>query len=89
MVCPFLNRLRDGLNNWLVPRFGENLVLDFDKDGIEALSEDQEALWNRVSQSEFLTVNEKRRMVGFDDMTGGDILSLQPDSKPNSESESS
>ncbi|MZH02496.1 MAG: phage portal protein, partial [Nitrospinae bacterium] len=65
VVWPFLNRLRDGFNNWLVPGFGENLFLDYDKDGIEALSEDQEALWNRVNQSEFLTINEKRRMVGF------------------------
>ena len=88
VVCPFLNRLRDGFNNWLVPYFGEDLVLDFDKDGIEALSEDQEALWNRVNKSEFLTVNEKRRMVGFDDLTGRDLLSLNPELNPNSESES-
>jgi len=76
VVCPLLNRIRDGFNNWLVPKFGENLVLDYDKDSIEALSEDQEALWNRVNQSEFLTVNEKRRMVGFDDLSGGDVFSL-------------
>lgn len=88
VVFPFLNRLRDGLNNWLVPRFGENLLLDFDKDGIEALSEDQEALWNRVNQSEFLTVNEKRRMVGFDDVDGGDFLSLNRDVNANTGSES-
>ena len=87
VVCPFLSRLRDGLNNWLVPRFGEDLVLDYDKDGIEALSEDQEALWNHVNQSEFLTVNEKRRMVGFDDVSGGDLLSLNRDVNPSSESE--
>ncbi|MEK9627842.1 MAG: phage portal protein [Nitrospinota bacterium] len=74
VVCPFLNRLRDALNNWLVPRFGKDLFLDFNKDGIEALSEDQEALWNRVNQSDFLTLNEKRRMVGFDDVPGGDKL---------------
>lgn len=87
VVCPFLNRLRDGLNNWLVPRFGDDLFLDYDKDGIEALSEDQEALWNRVNQCEFLTVNEKRHMVGFDDVTDGDRLSLNH--YPNSGSESS
>ncbi len=87
VVCPFLNRLRDGFNNWLVPRFGENLILDYDKDGIEALSEDQEALWNRVNQSEFLTVNEKRRMVGFDDVADGDKILLNH--RPNSRSESS
>ncbi len=88
VVLPFLSRLRDGLNNWLVPRFGENLLLDYDKDGIEALSEDQEALWNRVNQSEILTVNEKRRMVGFDDVPGGDVLLLNRDVNPSSESES-
>jgi HK97 family phage portal protein len=87
VVCPFLKRLRDGFNNWLVPRFGDDLTLDFDKDGIEALSEDQEALWNRVNQSEILTVNEKRRMVGFDDVMGGDLLSFNRDMKPNTESE--
>ncbi|MBL7020702.1 MAG: phage portal protein [Nitrospinaceae bacterium] len=86
VVCPFLNRLRDGFNNWLVPNFGENLTLDYDKDGIEALSEDQEALWNRVNQTEFLTVNEKRRMVGFDDVPDGNTLSLNR--QPNSGSES-
>jgi HK97 family phage portal protein len=41
VVCPLLNRFRDALNNWLVPQFGENLLLDYNKDGIEALSEDQ------------------------------------------------
>ncbi len=86
VVCPFLNRLRDGFNNWLVPRFGENLILDYDKAGIEALSEDQEALWNRVNQSEFLTVNEKRRMVGFDDAPGGDKFSLTRHQNSGSES---
>lgn len=75
VVCPVLSRFRDALNNWIVPRFGENLLLDYNKDGIEALSEDQEALWNRVNQSDFLTLNEKRRMVGFDDIPQGDQLS--------------
>ena len=72
VVCPLLIRFWDALNNWLVPQFGENLLLDYYKDGIEALSEDQEALWNRVNQSEILTLNQKRRMVGFDDVSGGD-----------------
>jgi len=74
VICPFLNRFRDALNNWLVLRFGENLLLDYNKDGIEALSEDQEALWNRVNQSDFLTLNEKRGMVGFDNVPGGDQI---------------
>ncbi len=74
VVCPALNRLRDALNNWLIPRFGDDLLLDYDKDGIEALSDDQESLWRRANTSRFLTLNEKRRMVGFDDIPGADVL---------------
>lgn len=74
VVCPALNRLRDALNNWLIPRFGDDLLLDYDKDGIEALSDDQDSLWRRANTSRFLTLNEKRRMVGFDDIPGADVL---------------
>jgi HK97 family phage portal protein len=71
VVCPALNRLRDVFNNWLTPRFGDDLLLEYDKDGIEALSEDQESLWRRANTSRFLTLNEKRRMVGFEDLPDG------------------
>jgi HK97 family phage portal protein len=74
VVCPALNRLRDAFNNWLTPRFGKDLFLDYDKDGIEALSEDQESLWKRANDSHFLTINEKRHLVGFEQLPGGDVL---------------
>jgi HK97 family phage portal protein len=74
VVCPALNRLRDAFNNWLTPRFGKDLFLDYDKDRIEALSEDQESLWKRANDSRFLTLNEKRRLVGFEDLPGGDVF---------------
>jgi len=74
VVCPALNRLRDAFNNLLTPRFGKDLFLDYDKDKIEALSEDQESLWKRANDSQFLTLNEKRNMVGFADIPGGDGL---------------
>ncbi len=82
VVCPALNRFRDALNTWLTPRFGKELYLDFDKDRIEALSEDQDALWNRAGASPFLTLNEKRRMVGFDDLPGGDTLETPRPARP-------
>jgi len=98
VVLPALTRLRDGLNHWLTPRFGDNLLLDIDKDGIEALSEDRDSLWARANTSEFLTINEKRRMTGYDDIEGGDTLfvslgklplddatSYRDDSPPNSD----
>ncbi len=72
VICPALNRLRDSLNNWLTPKFGTDLFLDYSKENIEALSEDVDALWRRARTSDFLTVNEKRRLVGFNDIEGGD-----------------
>lgn len=74
VICPALNRLRDQFNTLLTPKFGQNLFLDYDKDKIEALSEDQESLWKRANDSKFLTVNEKRHLVGFDTIPGGDEL---------------
>jgi HK97 family phage portal protein len=73
-VLPFLDRFRDDLNNWLTPRFGEGLRLDYDKDQIEALQEDQTQLWQRVEQSTVLTINEKRAALGYDDLPNGDEL---------------
>jgi HK97 family phage portal protein len=65
-VCPALTRLIDGMNASIVPAFGDDLVLAMNKDGIEALSEDQESLWKRANESQFLTVNEKRALVGYE-----------------------
>lgn len=80
VVLPALSRLRDSLNTWLTPRFGDGLMLNYNRNGIEALSEDQTALWQRVNDSRFLTLNEQRALVGYEALTDGDVLS-QP-SKP-------
>ncbi len=74
VICPALNRLRDSLNHWLTPKFGADLFLDYSKENIEALSEDVDALWRRARTSDFLTINEKRRLVGFNDIEDGDSL---------------
>ncbi len=76
VVCPVLSRLRDGLNQWLSPRYGPEWTLEYDRDSIPALAEDQESLWNRANQSDFLTVNEKRRMVGYGELSDGDSLTF-------------
>ncbi len=81
VVCPALNRLRDAFNNGLTPKFGKDLILDYDKDKIEALSEDQESLWRRANDSRFLTINEKRHLVGFESISEGDVL-LPDQSEP-------
>ena len=71
VVLPALARLTDALNSWLVPRFGDGLSLEIDRSGIEALSEETAALWERAGASTFLTVNEQRQMVGYDPLPDG------------------
>lgn len=73
-VLPLLNRLKDELNNWLVPKFGEDLYIDYDLDKIEALSPRRQQVWDRVNSAGFLTANEKRDALGYDPVAGGDTL---------------
>lgn len=76
VVLPALRRLRDAFNNWLVPRFGDKLALDINTDKVEAMSEDRDSLWERVTKSDFLTVNEKREIIGYEAIKGGDVVML-------------
>jgi HK97 family phage portal protein len=71
-VLPWLYKLRDELNNWLVPQFGDDLRLDIDEDAISALGSKREAKWEKVNQADFLTINEKREAVGYEPVKGGD-----------------
>ena len=73
-IIPMLEHLMDELNLWLSPLFGNNLRLGFDIDGIPALSEKREAYWDKISQANFLTLNEKRQAVGYSPLPGGDVL---------------
>jgi HK97 family phage portal protein len=69
-VLPLASRVGAALARWLAPE----LRLDVDTDRIDALSPDRAALWTRVTAAPFLTVNEKRAMVGFGPVAGGDRL---------------
>ncbi|MDO9414038.1 MAG: phage portal protein [Pseudolabrys sp.] len=74
-VLPLANRIGASLTQWLSPSFGEGLALVVDSDRIEALSADRAALWERITNAPFLTVNEKRAGVGYGAVAGGDTLS--------------
>lgn len=68
-VLPLMDYLKDAFNNWLVPLWGDNLYLDYDKDLIEALQEDQDRLYNRMFGAVdrgIITRNEARWMLGFE-----------------------
>jgi phage portal protein BeeE len=62
------------LTRWLSPRCGDALRLDFNIDAVEALAMAREAVWNKLSAADFLTVNEKRAAAGYSPVPGGDAL---------------
>jgi HK97 family phage portal protein len=72
-VLPFANRIGAALAHWLVPAFGQVRVIA-DADQIDALSVDRAALWSRITDAPFLTLNEKRAVVGYGPLEGGDRL---------------
>lgn len=74
-IIPLLEFLVDELNLWLCPFFSETLYLSYDTDSIPALAQRREAVWNKIQQADFLTINEKRDAVGYSPLPGGDILS--------------
>jgi HK97 family phage portal protein len=73
-VLPLAQRIACALSYWLAPAFGEGLALAVDTDRIEALSPDRAALWERVSNAPFLTVNEQRIATGYGPIEGGDVF---------------
>lgn len=73
-VLPLADVMRDGFNNWLTPRFGNRLYVDYDRDKIEALQEDRGAKYVYINNAKVLTVNEKREALGYEQIDGGDVI---------------
>ena len=64
-VIPELNKIRDELNRWLVPSFGENLYLDFDYSNIAELQEEMDSVVKQMASAWWTTPNEKRQAMNF------------------------
>ena len=82
-VLPLAGKACQALNHWLGPRFGPGLRLWYDADQVEALAHDRDALWARVGQAAFLTINEKRAATGYAPVEGGDSLDGQKEHNRN------
>lgn len=70
-VLPLASRVAGMFSGWLSAHFGGPLRLCHDRDAIEALSVDREALWKRINEAEFLTDDEKREAVGYGPAANG------------------
>jgi len=73
-LIPLLDKIADSMSNWLSYLFKEDIIIDFDSDGISALTEKRENLWAKISNANFMTLNEKRAFVGLPRIEGGDII---------------
>lgn len=65
-VIPHLDRVRSAYNRKLASRFGDRYALDYDRDLIDAIQEERDKMWNRVRQANWISVNEKRDLTGYD-----------------------
>jgi HK97 family phage portal protein len=76
-IIPLLDHMCDEFNHWLLPKFDEDdLYLDFDIESIPALAPRREKTWKQISEVSFLTVNEKRRALGYEPIKNGDRLEI-------------
>lgn len=64
-VIPQLNKVRDELNRWLAPKYGDNVCIDFDYSSIAELQEESEKIVAQMSASWWLTPNEKREAMSY------------------------
>ena len=80
-VLPTMDMIQDDFNWWLVPKYGKNLRLEYNRDAIEALSENRGEVWASAIEAVkagVLTPNEAREIMQYDDIEGGDELRPQP-----------
>lgn len=71
-VIPLLTHFIGEVNNWF---FSESdMFYGFVLDNIPALALKREKLWVSAQNSDFLTINEKRNMVGFEAIDDGDVI---------------
>lgn len=64
-ILPIVNKFVDGLNKWIHNVIDKNVTISVNLDKIPALSYKRDNLWKRISNCDFLTVEEKREMLGL------------------------
>ncbi|HJK86649.1 MAG TPA: phage portal protein [Candidatus Megaira endosymbiont of Nemacystus decipiens] len=73
-IIPLLDKYSDALGSWLSYWYQEDLIVDFDKEAISVLTKRREGLWSKISSANFMTVNEKRKLVGLAPLEGFDKI---------------
>ena len=76
-IIPAAEQIKSCLNRLFQKDFGHNELVDFDTSKIEVLKDNQIELINTLNASEIHTVNEKRKMLNLDSITGADEILIK------------
>ena len=69
-IIPKCCQLRDELNKFLVPRYGENVFIDFDITALPEMQQDMERMVRSLRDANWLTFDEKRIAMNYQERNG-------------------
>ncbi|MDR2077836.1 MAG: phage portal protein [Rickettsiales bacterium] len=64
-ILPMIDGVLVSLNNWLVPMFSNEFEITYNRNEITPLSIRKENFWNIINNSDFLTADEKKKLLGL------------------------
>ena len=79
-IIPLIRRVESDLNEWLAPRFGDNISIRYDIDSIPAMAERRKKTYENVVQAVregIISRNEARERLGYEPIEGGDDVYIQ------------
>jgi HK97 family phage portal protein len=71
-ILPLAAKVMADVSHWLSGFAGEEVEVKVDLDQVPALAVERDQQWARVSSAEFLTVTEKRRLLGLPALPEGE-----------------
>ena len=84
-IIPLAETIKEYLNKILKDKLQPNEFIDYDTSKIEVLKDDRATLINMLTNASFLTINEKRAILEYDAVEGGDEILLSGIYTPLSE----
>ena len=64
-VIPELIKIKDELNRWLAPKYGDKLCIEFDFSVIPEMQEETDKVVDQLSKAWWITPNEKRSAMNY------------------------
>lgn len=81
-ILPLVNNLIMELNLWLAPRYGKDVRIAVDLSKVPVLMNRRNRQLQALEKISFLSINEKREIVGKEPKPGGDSLFVQLNKVP-------